>query len=169
MNNLLIYVHASAFSTGSIPISHPIMGILQCVRLGSSLHLSSIDYGSHYINALDNYKVKAFAFPNCFFMHILFHCQAAACVLHIVFYTHYVQVGNCVAKRNYRYFYLFLVTMMVGTVYVMGSNVAVIVIGTYNRGVQTMVIQTITAGSFQKRFYHPSVKSALYYPYLLST
>ena len=24
-------------------------------------------------------------------------------------------------------------------------------------------------GSFQKRFYHPSVKSALYYPYLLST
>ena len=24
-------------------------------------------------------------------------------------------------------------------------------------------------GSFQKRLYHPSVKSALYYPYLLST
>ena len=38
-------------------------------------------------------------------------------------------MGNCVAKRNYRYFYLFLVTMTIGTVYVMGCNVAVIVIG----------------------------------------
>ena len=44
--------------------------------------------------------------------------------------THtYVQVGNCVAKRNYRYFYLFLNTVLVMAIYVMGCNIAVIVIG----------------------------------------
>ena len=41
----------------------------------------------------------------------------------------YVQVGNCVAKRNYRYFYLFLNTVLVMALYVMACNVAVIVIG----------------------------------------
>lgn len=41
----------------------------------------------------------------------------------------FMQVGNCVAKRNYRYFYLFLVTITIGCIYVMGCNVAVIVIG----------------------------------------
>ena len=39
------------------------------------------------------------------------------------------QVGNCVAKRNYRYFYLFLNTVMVMAIYVMGCNIAVIVLG----------------------------------------
>ncbi|KAL5457342.1 hypothetical protein EMCRGX_G034591 [Ephydatia muelleri] len=43
-------------------------------------------------------------------------------------------VGNCVAKRNYRYFYLFLVTMTIGTVYVMGCNVAVIVVASKQNG-----------------------------------
>ena len=41
-----------------------------------------------------------------------------------------MQVGNCVAKRNYRYFYLFLNTVMVMAIYVMGCNIAVIVLGT---------------------------------------
>lgn len=40
-----------------------------------------------------------------------------------------LQVGNCVAKRNYRYFYLFLNTVLVMAVYVMGCNIAVIVLG----------------------------------------
>ena len=33
------------------------------------------------------------------------------------------------AKRNYRYFYLFLNTVMVMAIYIMGCNIAVIVIG----------------------------------------
>ena len=40
-----------------------------------------------------------------------------------------VQVGNCVAKRNYRFFYLFLCSILVMSVFVMGCNVTVIVIG----------------------------------------
>lgn len=41
----------------------------------------------------------------------------------------FLQVGNCVAKRNYRFFYLFLVTVAVMCLYVMGCNVAVVVVG----------------------------------------
>ena len=33
------------------------------------------------------------------------------------------------AKRNYRYFYLFLNTVLVMAIYVMGCNIAVIVLG----------------------------------------
>ena len=37
------------------------------------------------------------------------------------------------ARRNYRYFYLFLTTIAVTGVYMMGCNIAVLVIGTvYN-------------------------------------
>ena len=37
------------------------------------------------------------------------------------------------ARRNYRYFYLFLTTIAVVGVYMMGCNIAVLVIGTvYN-------------------------------------
>ena len=35
------------------------------------------------------------------------------------------------AKRNYRFFYLFLVTITVLSLYVMGCNVAVVVVGKY--------------------------------------
>lgn len=43
-------------------------------------------------------------------------------------------VGNCVAKRNYRYFYLFLNTVLVMAVYVMGCNIAVIVLASKQVG-----------------------------------
>lgn len=43
-------------------------------------------------------------------------------------------VGNCVAKRNYRYFYLFLVTVFVMCLFVMGSNIAVIVLASKAMG-----------------------------------
>ena len=45
-------------------------------------------------------------------------------------YIHvYTQVGNCVARRNYRYFYLFLNTICIVGVYMMAINVTVIVLG----------------------------------------
>ena len=50
-----------------------------------------------------------------------------------------MQVGNCVAKRNYRYFYLFLNTVMVMAIYVMGCNIAVIVLGTIQLYSSTVV------------------------------
>ncbi|XP_011403659.1 PREDICTED: probable palmitoyltransferase ZDHHC14 isoform X1 [Amphimedon queenslandica] len=37
-------------------------------------------------------------------------------------------VGNCVAKRNYRYFYLFLVSMCIMGLYVMSINITVMVL-----------------------------------------
>ena len=40
-----------------------------------------------------------------------------------------LQVGNCVARRNYRYFYLFLTTIAVTGVYMMACNITVIVLG----------------------------------------
>ena len=43
-----------------------------------------------------------------------------------------LQVGNCVAKRNYRYFYLFLCTIFVMALFIMACNVTVIVIGMMN-------------------------------------
>ncbi len=43
------------------------------------------------------------------------------------------QVGNCVAKRNYRFFYLFLCSIFIMAIFVMGCNIAVIVIGTFKK------------------------------------
>lgn len=59
----------------------------------------------------------------------LSHALSARSHDHQVTSMFFIQVGNCVAKRNYRYFYLFLVTITIGCIYVMGCNVAVIVIG----------------------------------------
>lgn len=44
-------------------------------------------------------------------------------------YVLLLQVGNCVARRNYRYFYLFLTTIAVTGVYMMACNITVIVLG----------------------------------------
>ena len=43
------------------------------------------------------------------------------------------QVGNCVARRNYRYFYLFLMVVCVFSIFVMGVNITVIVLGELSR------------------------------------
>ena len=56
-------------------------------------------------------------------------CWLMSCDYHVT--SHDPQVGNCVAKRNYRFFYLFLVTITVMSLYVMGCNVAVVVVGKY--------------------------------------
>ncbi len=43
------------------------------------------------------------------------------------------------AKRNYRYFYLFLCAVFVMAIYVMGCNIAVIVLGKMD-GCKTIVV-----------------------------
>ncbi|CAI8045349.1 Palmitoyltransferase ZDHHC9 [Geodia barretti] len=43
-------------------------------------------------------------------------------------------VGNCVARRNYRYFYLFLTTIAVTGVYMMACNITVIVLASKKMG-----------------------------------
>lgn len=43
-------------------------------------------------------------------------------------------VGNCVAKRNYRYFYLFLCTVFVMSLFVMACNVTVLVLASKQDG-----------------------------------
>jgi palmitoyltransferase ZDHHC9/14/18 len=47
---------------------------------------------------------------------------------------HCPAVGNCVAKRNYRYFYLFLTTVGITGVYMMACNITVIVLASKKMG-----------------------------------
>jgi palmitoyltransferase ZDHHC9/14/18 len=47
---------------------------------------------------------------------------------------HCPAVGNCVARRNYRYFYLFLTTVGITGVYMMACNVTVIVLASKQMG-----------------------------------
>ena len=55
------------------------------------------------------------------------------------------QVGNCVARRNYRYFYLFLTTIAVTGVYMMACNITVIVLGRH--GIIICVLECVCVGA----------------------
>ena len=62
-------------------------------------------------------------------IHSVMGCVHLSVLLLTVIYCVHSQVGNCVAKRNYRYFYLFLTTVGITGVYMMACNITVIVLG----------------------------------------
>ena len=60
---------------------------------------------------------------------IIYHAKHVDAIVYYILCD--LQVGNCVARRNYRYFYLFLTTIAITGIYMMACNVTVIVLGIY--------------------------------------